>query len=79
MRGEIEWGPTGGRPWSGRWRPSGLRRRLPLQPRGGKAVVIVDRPQMRAVFGLFGGPRGLSRMLVHGAYKPLLKSRGDGG
>jgi hypothetical protein len=43
---------------------------------GRKAVVIVDRPQMRAVFGLFGGPRGLSRMLVHGAYKPLLKSRG---
>jgi hypothetical protein len=32
---------------------------------------------MRAVFGLFGGPRGLSRMLVHGAYKPLLKSRGS--
>jgi hypothetical protein len=43
---------------------------------GRKPVVIVDRPDMRLVFGLFGGPRGLSRRLVHGAYKPLLKERG---
>jgi hypothetical protein len=42
---------------------------------GSKPVVIVDRPDMRLVFGLFGGPRGISRRLVHGAYKPLLKSR----
>jgi hypothetical protein len=37
--------------------------------------VIVDRPDMRLVFGIFGGPRGLSRSLVHGAYKPLLRGR----
>ena len=42
---------------------------------GRKPVVIVDRPDMRLVFGLFGGPRGISRRLVHGAYKPLLKGR----
>ena len=38
-------------------------------------LVIVDRPHLRAVFKLLGGPRGLSRAIVHGAYKPLLKSR----
>jgi short-subunit dehydrogenase len=76
MRGEIAWGPTGGATLEKAMAPERVAKAIAAAATGGKAVVIVDRPQMRAVFGLFGGPRGLSRMLVHGAYKPLLKSRG---
>ena len=39
--------------------------------------VIVDRPHLRAVFRVFGGPRGLSRAIVRDAYKPLLRSRAE--
>ncbi len=76
MRGEIAWGPTGGATLEKAMAPERVAAAIAAAAGGGKAVVIVDRPQMRAVFGLFGGPRGLSRVLVHGAYKPLLKSRG---
>ena len=76
MRGEIAWGPTGGATLEKAMSPERVAAAIVAAAAGRKAVVIVDRPQMRAVFGLFGGPRGLSRMLVHGAYKPLLKSRG---
>jgi 3-oxoacyl-[acyl-carrier protein] reductase len=78
MRGEIEWGPTGGATLDKAMAPARVAKAIAAAAAGGKAVVIVDRAQMRAVFGLFGGPRGLSRTLVHGAYKPLLKSRGGG-
>jgi 3-oxoacyl-[acyl-carrier protein] reductase len=77
MRGEIAWGPTGGATLEKAMSPERVAAAIASAASGGKAVVIVDRPQMRAVFGLFGGPRGLSRMMVHGAYKPLLKSRGS--
>jgi short-subunit dehydrogenase len=76
MRGEIAWGPTGGATLEKAMAPERVAAAIAAAAAGGKAVVIIDRPQMRAVFGLFGGPRGLSRKLVHGAYKPLLKSRG---
>jgi short-subunit dehydrogenase len=76
MRGEIAWGPTGGATLEKAMSPERVAAAIAAAAAGGKAVVIVDRPQMRAVFGLFGGPRRLSRMMVHGAYKPLLKSRG---
>ena len=76
MRGEIAWGPTGGATLEKAMAPERVAKAIAAAAAGGKAVVIVDRPQMRAVFGLFGGPRRLSRILVHGAYKPLLKSRG---
>jgi short-subunit dehydrogenase len=76
LRGEIAWGPTGGATLEKAMSPERVAAAIVAAAGGRKAVVIVDRPQMRAVFGLFGGPRGLSRMLVHGAYKPLLKSRG---
>jgi short-subunit dehydrogenase len=77
MRGEIAWGPTGGATLEKAMSPERVAAAIAAAAGGGKAVVIVDRPQMRAVFGLFGGPRSLSRKLVHGAYKPLLKSRGS--
>ena len=41
----------------------------------GKPVTVIDRPHMRFVFGLLGGPRGLGRAIVHSAYKPVLRFR----
>jgi len=75
LSGELAWGPTGGAAFEKAMAPERVAAAIAAAAGGGKAVVIVDRAQMRAVFGLFGGPRGLSRRLVHGAYKPLLKSR----
>lgn len=76
LRGELEWGPTGGATFEKAMSPDRAARAIVAASGGRKAVVIVDRPEMRLVFGLFGGPRGISRSLVHGAYKPLLKTRG---
>ena len=76
MRGEIAWGATGGATLEKAMSPERAARAIVAAAGGRKAVVVVDRAQMRLVFGLFGGPRGLSRSLVHGAYKPLLRSRG---
>lgn len=78
MREEAAWGPTGGVTLEKAMSPERAAAAIIAAAGGRKAVVVVDRPQMRAVFGLLGGPRGLSRMVVHGAYKPLLKSRGRG-
>jgi 3-dehydrosphinganine reductase len=75
LRGELEWGPTGGKPIEKAMKPQRAAAAIVAAASGGKPVVIVDRADMRLVFGLFGGPRGISRRLVHGAYKPLLKAR----
>jgi short-subunit dehydrogenase len=76
LRGELEWGPTGGKPLEKAMSPERAAAAIVVAAGRSKPVVVVDRPDMRLVFGLFGGPRGISRRLVHGAYKPLLKSRG---
>ena len=75
LRGELEWGPTGGKPLEKAMAPEYAAAAILRAAGGRKPVVIVDRPDMRLVFGLFGGPRAISRRLVHGAYKPLLKGR----
>jgi NAD(P)-dependent dehydrogenase (short-subunit alcohol dehydrogenase family) len=75
MRGELAWGPTGGATLDKAMSPERAADAIVAATGSRKAVVVIDRPQMRLVFGLFGGPRGLSRTLVHGAYKPLLASR----
>jgi 3-oxoacyl-[acyl-carrier protein] reductase len=77
MRGELAWGPTGGVTLDKALAPERVAKAIVSATSSGKAVVIVDRPEMRLVFGLFGGPRGLSRSLVHRAYKPLLTSRDE--
>ncbi|MGA2470527.1 MAG: SDR family oxidoreductase [Solirubrobacteraceae bacterium] len=77
MRGEIDWGPTGGATLDKAMSPERVAQAIVRAAAGRAPLVIVDRPQLRAVFKLLGGPRGLSRAVVHGAYKPLLKSRGD--
>jgi short-subunit dehydrogenase len=75
LRDERAWGPTGGATLEKAMSPEHVADAIVAATASQKAVVVVDRPQMRLVFGLFGGPRGLSRALVHGAYKPLLASR----
>lgn len=75
LRGEIEWGPTGGAKFEQAMSPDYVARQVVRAAAGRAPLVIVDRPHLRAVFKLLGGPRGLSRAIVHGAYKPLLKSR----
>jgi short-subunit dehydrogenase len=75
MRGEIAWGPTGGAKFEKAMTPEHVARVIVKAARGRKALVIVDRPHLKLVFKLLGGPRALSRSIVHGAYKPLLKAR----
>jgi NAD(P)-dependent dehydrogenase (short-subunit alcohol dehydrogenase family) len=75
LRAENEWGPTGGTSVEKAMSPEYVARAIVAAADGSKPIVIVDRPHLRAVFKLLGGPRGLSRKVVHDAYKPLLKSR----
>jgi len=77
LRGEIEWGPTGGAKFEQALSPDQVARSIVAAASGRRPLVVVDRPHLRAVFRLFGGPRGLSRAIVHDAYKPLLRSRGE--
>jgi short-subunit dehydrogenase len=76
LHGEIEWGPTGGAKFDQAMSAERVARAVVAAAAGRRPLVIVDRPHLRAVFKLLGGPRGLSRAIVHGAYKPLLRSRG---
>ncbi len=76
LRAEAQWGPTGGVSFEKAMSPEYAARAVVKAAGGRSTVVIIDRPQMRTVFKLLGGPRGLSRSAVHGAFKPLLKSRG---
>jgi NAD(P)-dependent dehydrogenase (short-subunit alcohol dehydrogenase family) len=75
MRGEVQWGPTGGATLEKAMSADRVARAIVGAAGGRKPLVIVDRPPLRALFALLGGPRGLSRAVVHGAYKPLLRSR----
>jgi hypothetical protein len=77
MRGEIEWGPTGGATLEKAMSAERVARAIVRAAAGRAPLVIVDRAPLRTVFKLLGGHRGLSRTIVHGAYKPLLKSRAD--
>jgi short-subunit dehydrogenase len=75
LRGEIAWGPTGGTTFAKAMSPERVARVIVEAAAGKAPLVIVDRPHLRAVFKLLGGPRGLSRAIVRDAYKPLLRSR----
>jgi NAD(P)-dependent dehydrogenase (short-subunit alcohol dehydrogenase family) len=79
MRAEAAWGPTGGTTVEKAMSPGRVARAIVRAAGGRKVVVVIDRQPLRSVFALLGGPRGLSRMIIHGAYKPLLKSRAEGG
>ncbi|MGD0198504.1 MAG: SDR family oxidoreductase [Solirubrobacteraceae bacterium] len=75
LSGEIAWGPTGGASYEKAMTVDYVAAAIVKAASGKAALVIVDKPHLRAVFKLFGGPRGLSRAIVHDAYKPLLRSR----
>jgi NAD(P)-dependent dehydrogenase (short-subunit alcohol dehydrogenase family) len=79
MRGEAAWGPTGGATLEKAMSPEYAAAAIVKAAAGRAPLVIVDRPHLRTVFKLLGGPRGLTRSVVHGAYKPLLKARGAAG
>jgi len=75
MEAEIQWGPAGGATFEKGMTPEYVARRIVAAAAGRAPVVIIDRPYLRSFFKLMGGPRGLLRTIVHGAYKPLLRSR----
>jgi len=75
LRGEIAWGPTGGTAYEKAMSSEHAARAIVKAASGRAPLVIVDRPHLRAAFKLLGGPRGLSRAVVHDAYKGLLRSR----
>ncbi len=79
LRGEIEWGPTGGAKFEQAMSADRVAGAIVKAASGRSPLVIVDRPHLRAVFRLLGGPRTLSRAIVHDAYKGLLRSRGAAG
>lgn len=71
---EHEWGPTGGVPPEKAMSPDYLAEAILNSLDSRNPVVIVDKPHLRAVFNLWGGPRRLRLAAVHGAYKELLKT-----
>jgi NAD(P)-dependent dehydrogenase (short-subunit alcohol dehydrogenase family) len=72
---EIQWGPAGGARFEKAMTAEYAARQIVAAAARRAPVVIIERPYLRAFFTLMGGPRGLLRRVVHGAYKPLLKSR----
>ena len=79
MRAEAAWGPTGGTTVEKAMSPQRVARAIVRAAARRKAVVVIDRQPLRSLFALLGGPRGVSRTIIHGAYKPLLKSRAERG
>jgi NAD(P)-dependent dehydrogenase (short-subunit alcohol dehydrogenase family) len=75
LRTDLGWGPTGGVAFEKALSPDHVAVAIVAATGGRKAVVIIDRPQMRLLFGTLGGPRGLTRVAVHGAFKKLLGGR----
>lgn len=71
---EHQWGPTGGVPPEKAMSPDYLAAAIVRSLDSRNPVVIVDKPHLRAVFNLWGGPRRLRLAAVHGAYKKLLKA-----
>jgi len=77
LRDDFDWGPTaGGIPFEKAMAPERVAQAIVRSAEGrGKTLVVVDRPQMRLLFAIMGGPRGIGRRGVHDAYKKLLKAR----
>jgi NAD(P)-dependent dehydrogenase (short-subunit alcohol dehydrogenase family) len=72
---EIKWGPTGGAAFEKAMDPARVARAIERAATGRAPVVVIDRPHLRAVFNLLGGPRRLRLKVVHDAFKGLLKDR----
>jgi len=77
LREDFDWGPTaGGIPFEKAMAPEHVAQAIVRSAEGrGKTLVIVDRAQMRLLFAILGGPRGIGRRVVHDACKKMLKAR----
>ena len=77
LREDFDWGPTaGGIPFDKAMAPERVAKAVVRSAQGrGKTLVIVDRPQMRLLFAIMGGPRGIWRRGVRDSFKKVLKSR----
>jgi NAD(P)-dependent dehydrogenase (short-subunit alcohol dehydrogenase family) len=72
---EIKWGPTGGAAFEKAMTPARVAKAIEHAASGRAPVVVIDRPHLKAVFNLLGGPRRLRLKVVHDAFKGLLKTR----
>ncbi|HWH12387.1 MAG TPA: SDR family oxidoreductase [Solirubrobacteraceae bacterium] len=72
---EIKWGPTGGAAFEKAMSPARVAHAIERAAAGRAPVVVIDRPHLKAVFNLLGGPRRLRLKVVHDAFKGLLKDR----
>jgi NAD(P)-dependent dehydrogenase (short-subunit alcohol dehydrogenase family) len=75
LREEHDWGPTGGAAYEKAMDPKSVARAIARAAAGRRPVVVIDRPHLRLVFNLLGGPRRLRLKVVHDAFKGLLKGR----
>jgi 3-oxoacyl-[acyl-carrier protein] reductase len=72
---EHAWGPTGGVTPDKAMDPARVARDIEAAASGSSTVVVIDRPQLRLVFKLMGGPRRIRLLIVADAFKKLLKNR----
>ncbi|MDQ6779462.1 MAG: SDR family oxidoreductase [Actinomycetota bacterium] len=72
---EHAWGPTGGVTLDKAMDPARVARDIETAARGSSTVAVVDRPHLRLVFKLMGGPRRLRLLIVADAFKKLLRTR----
>ena len=72
---EHEWGPTGGQTPEKAMTPEYVAKAIVRAAGGSKAVVVVDKPHLRAFFNVTGGPRRLRLAAVHPEFKKLLQER----
>jgi short-subunit dehydrogenase len=75
LREEHEWGPTGGTAYEKAMDPARVAAAIARAAGGRRPVVVIDRPHLRVVFNLLGGPRRLRLKVVHDAFKGLLADR----
>ncbi|MEA2297459.1 MAG: hypothetical protein QOF77_395 [Solirubrobacteraceae bacterium] len=79
LREEHEWGPTGGTSYEKAMDPATVAKAIERAAVGRRPVVVIDRPHLRLVFNLLGGPRRLRLKVVHDAFKGLLAERRQAG
>jgi 3-oxoacyl-[acyl-carrier protein] reductase len=72
---EHAWGPTGGVTPDKAMDPRRVAAHIEAAARGSSTVAVVDRPHLRLVFKLMGGPRRLRLLIVADAFKKLLRAR----
>jgi len=55
--------------------PAHAARAIARAAAGNRPVVVLDRPHLRLAFNLMGGPRRIRLMIIHDAFKKMLKAR----